>query len=225
MDSLANLGDILGLIAFAAAVLVTIATPSSEGSTFNPTTKGIMIAAFGTYVYVTGAKVLGDRLAGTYIENFDDYIEVLFPVLVLMAVFAAYSHQQMLDLQRSQRAVKRSYDMMLEIVDAAASGMMLLDSFGRITFANDTARAFLDLGETPDTGQIQTPGWTVKCGDQEPADDFRGLLLDGRSEGIPVAVVWPKGWRVDLRVSVSPLSEDSGRIGGYVASFERPSRI
>ncbi|MDH4139919.1 MAG: PAS domain-containing protein [Coriobacteriia bacterium] len=224
MDSLASLGDVMGFVGFGAALLVAISIPTAEDGTFTNMTKWLMAASFGVYFFVTGSEVFHSVFSGTLLQDLDDYVEVLFPVLVMLSVFAAYVAQQMSDLRRAQSAMTRSYRMMVDIVDAAPAGILVLDVAGRVNFANDTAREVLDLSEDYRRGGLHTPEWTVTCAGSEPAADFGGLVGEEAAEGVDVAVEWPNGWRVDLTVSTHLLSERSGRLGGVVATFERPTR-
>lgn len=222
---IAGAADILGMIGFGVGVTLLALAPSSSESVFNSWTKGFMISAFAVYLAILAIDVFSHFIVNEQVEMLEGYIEMLFPVLAILAVFAAHGQQQLLDLRGTQRALSRSYDMMLAIVDQAASGFIVLDDMGRITFANKAAKDVLDLAENPDTGAITTPGWSVCETGREPGDlqpDFSAHLEDLLARSVPLTIEWPNGWRVELKASGSALADAAGQVGGTLATFERP---
>ncbi len=213
----------IGFLGFLGAVIVLAFVPAREDRRFNTTTKAFTMAAFGIYAYSLGIDVLQDALAHPIWEELEDFVEILFPVFVLMSVASTLSAQQVIDVRRAQRALAASHDMMYSIVDCAPAGIMVLDTAGRATFANETARSVLDLSEEHGTGALVTPGWNVIDRHGRGRPDFR-VLIEGRALGSqPLSIHWPGGWRVDLEVHVEPLGS-SREPQAFVATFERPRR-
>jgi PAS domain-containing protein len=217
-------GDLLGFVAFTTAFVMLAVTPADrEKERFQPAVKWVMLAALGVYVLVTASDVatqFGITSAG---EPVEDYVESIFPLLVLGAAFAAFSAQQTFDVARSQNALGQANDLMLGIVDAAPAGILFLSPDGRIRFANDAAKHVLDLVEHPDTASVLEPVWIVEdCEGAEPGA-LRPLVHERSYDGLPVALRWPSGWRIELRVSGRPLADATGEFGGVVVTFERPS--
>jgi PAS domain-containing protein len=224
LETMRIAGDLLGLVLFTAAFGLLAATPASQGKArFQPAVKWVMLAALGVYVLVTASDVatqFGITAAG---EPIEDYLEALFPLLVLGAAFAAFSAQQNSDVSRTQTALGHANDLMLGIVDAAPAGILFLSSNGQIRFANDAAKHVLDLVESPEGATVLTPGWIVEdCEDAEPGA-LLPLVQADSYDGLPVALRWPSGWRVELRASGRPLLDATGELGGVVVTFERPS--
>lgn len=211
----------VGFAGFAVGVAILSFVPSRAKSRFNAATKGFTIAAMLVYVLSLGIDLAAPAAVAGFVEELEDFIEVLFPILALMAVVSGVSGQQVADLDRAQRAMAASQDFTLSIIDAAPAGILLLDGTSAIAFANETARDTLDLREDPETGEITRPSWTVRDPRGNESDDLRCLLeYVGQSQRI--VVEWANGWRVELLVSTKPLSEEAGSQGGVVATFERP---
>lgn len=224
MRELALVGDVIAVAGFFVAMLVLASTPANAEGPLTRLTKWFMFAAFATRMYVSATKVLVHFVGPSVFEEFADYIEVMFPVLVAMSVFSAFMAQQLGDVRRSQRAVAASSEMMLGLVDAAPAGIMLLDGAGRITFANESARDVLDLFEDAETGGLAMPGVVIRDPSGGTAEDFSYLVGEHGHASVRLSAEWPSGWRVGLSVAVRPLDSDAGRAGGMVATFERPAR-
>ncbi|MHB9002912.1 MAG: PAS domain-containing protein [Coriobacteriia bacterium] len=224
MDVVAVIGDLVAIVTFLVAIGIVIATPSGQGSPMASITKWLLITAFATRAYVSATKVYATYAGPNFFEDFGDYIEVLFPVMVTMSVASAFMAQKMEDLDRSQRAMLSANEMMLDMVDAAPAGILVLDGAGNITFANDSARHTLDLEENPDTGGLTTPGWTIRDPSGVSTSDFSFLVNDTSARPVKLRVEWPdSAWKIDLTVSARPLQVDGSRSDGLVATFESPA--
>lgn len=223
MDILAVIGDVVAIVTFLVAIGIALNTPSGGDSPMVPITKWLLITAFATRAYVSATKVYASYAGPNFFEDFGDYIEVLFPVMVTMSVASAFMAQKMEDLDRSQRAMHAANEMMLDMVDAAPAGILVLDGAGNVTFANDSARHTLDLEENPDTGGLSTPGWTVRDPSGVVMSDFSFLVNDTSARPVKLRVEWPDSdWKIDLIVSARPLQSDGSRADGVVATFESP---
>ncbi|MFA5844535.1 MAG: PAS domain-containing protein [Coriobacteriia bacterium] len=222
MENVAILGDIVGFVCFLAAAVLLASTPTRPEREYTPALKWFLVSAFLVYVYSTGADI-AEQFKLTHLPDyFEGYVETLFPVLTLCAVFAAYSAQQVTDVLRSQRALANAHELMTDIMDAAPAGIMFVDTAGRVSFANDAAKETLELSEDPETGRVTVPGWTVSAAGGPAADDFSALVSDVARGREPVSVLWHDGRRIDLRVSSEPLRDATGGVGGVVLTFERP---
>lgn len=216
-------GDIIAIVGFLIAIGIALATSTGGDSPLSPFSKLLMITAFATRVYVSASKVYSFYAGPNFFEDFGDYIEVLFPVMVVLSVASAFMAQKMEDLDLSQRAMHATNEMMLNMVDAAPAGILLLDGAGNITFANDSARDTLDLTENPDTGGLVSPGWTVWDPMGIAMPDFSFLVHGSSARPVKVRVEWPDSeWKIDLAVSARPLQADGTRSDGVVATFESP---
>jgi PAS domain-containing protein len=214
--------DAVAVLGFSAAAVVLATTPSAQNQRFNPMAKTFSIASFLVYVFSLGVGLLLAPAEGSVLEQLEDFVEVLFPIFTLMAVSFDYSGQQAADMLRSQRAMRASHDMMIGIVDAAPSGILLVESSGEISFANEVASDVLDLVEDADTGEISHPTWNVR----DPRGGESGnlsCLVDYPGESQRITIEWVTGWKVELLVHTQSLSDELGPMGGLVATFERPT--
>lgn len=221
---LSSLGDIVGFVAFTLTVVVLIATPSSEHGTLNGTTKVAMIAAFAVYVIATGENLLDAAgMSSDLLDEVESYVEILFPVLVLLAMSSGNSALQIQEIQRTQRAMQASQALTSEIIDRTPAGILLLDQVGNVVFANDAACDILDLREDSVTGEVILADWTVKCAGGAGRPDLSELPAHDYGPPVECDFVWSSGWEVELNISVQRMgSSEDGVPTGFVATFERP---
>lgn len=221
MAVLVPLADALGLVAFSAALIVALSLPVSEDTLISPAGKTCMVAALSVYSFGMFSNVLEHAGITSALDPIEDNAEVLFPVLVLYTLYATHVRQRELELRAAQRAALRAQEMVLGIIDAAPAGIVVLDGAGKVTFANETAKMVLDLSEG-EAGGFVHPDWSVVVGPGPPAPDFRGLVACAGGHPVPVSVVWPRGWRVELEIGTEPLVDATGATGGVVATFVPP---
>ncbi|MDZ4170150.1 MAG: PAS domain-containing protein [Coriobacteriia bacterium] len=211
--------DAAALVAFVVAVWLLARVPSRGRGTLSGVAKACLMGALLVYAFAMFSNVLEHAGVTDALDAAEDYVEMLFPPLIVYAAYALYVRQRENELLSAQRAAARSQALALGILDAAPAGIIVLDDVGRITFANETAREVLDLTET-DSGEVQTPGWSVRVAGGPSSLDFAGLVVAEHGlKGIPVTVKWQNGWRVELTVRTDRLIDESGRFGGLVGTF------
>lgn|GEM_PF-2428025 len=213
----------IGFVGFVAGLVVLVSIPASSGRLFNRQTKTLIIAAFAVYVYALGIDMVEATFRGTLLGELRSLGQILFPIFMLMALMSGHAAQQMLDLRRSQTALRRSNEFMLDLVDSSPAGMLFLAPHGLIVFANKTARDILDLSEDPETGLLETGGWVATCSCGVRCDRLE-CLLDPHGPGpYQMTLEWPSGWTIRLKIHTEILADEAGNVGGVVATFERPS--
>jgi PAS domain-containing protein len=213
--------DFAALMTFVAAAALLLTVSSDESSPLSDVAKWCIFAAMLVYAFAMGSNVLEHSGVTAALDPIEDYMEMLFPPLVLYGAYAVYFRQREHELLASQHATQASQQMMLTILDAAPAGILVLDSTGHLTFANDEAKDVLGLTED-DHGVLTTPGWTVRVAD-EVAADFAPLLHSSfGSHGVPVLIEWPQGAHARLSVRTEMLRDPAGDISGLVAAFIRP---
>lgn len=217
--------DALALIAFSIALWMVLASSTKGEGPVGVAGKYCMAVAMAIYVLAMASNVLEHAGITSLFDQFEDYGEILFPPFVLYTAWMLFVRMREIDLVASQRAALRAQAMTLDILDSTPAGIMVLDASGRVTFANETARAVLELDETG-SGDMVNPGWTVSTAGGDGSRDFSVLLGQEPGErGIPVRVEWPSGWRLDLDVKVERMGDSSGRLGGMVATFLPPEGL
>jgi PAS domain-containing protein len=222
---------VVGLVGFVGAFALLLLTPARPSIGMTRLVRGLILAVLAMLVVSSALLFMSEAdmedLLGPasepYVAALEDNIDTLFPLLVLGIAFAALSAQQYDDVVRSTRAHGRTHDLMMDIVEAAPAGILFLSSNGRIRFANDAAKHVLDLVESPESATVITPGWVVEDAESAEPGALLPLVHDHSYDGLPVALRWPSGWRVELRASGRPLVDATGELGGVVVTFERPS--
>jgi PAS domain-containing protein len=221
METLSRAGDIIGAIAFSAAFLALVFTPSESDGRFTPVVKWTIVSILGVLLFLTGSDAVGQTHIGQLGELVEDQVANLQAVLALGAVYGMFAAQQYEDAVRAQRALAHSHELMMDIVDQAPTGILFLDDAGRIAFANETAKKVLDLAEDPETGVTTSSGWAADGPDAGPSGELPALVAYEPYDGRPVSVQWPDGRIVRLRASGRPLADAKDRLGGIVVTFKQ----
>lgn len=211
--------DVVAAIAFIVALVLVLLTPSDPARGLSRWTKLLFAASLFVFVATTAADAAGGMRIGDRGEVLEDYLETLFPLLVVGGTFAAFAAQQYADIVAAQKALAQSHELTMQIVDGAPSGILFLDASGRVAFANETAEELLGIGEHLDTGAPVAPGLHVIGPDGRRAEDFSALLSEEPYRGRMVTVELPSGARVDLDASGRPLRDPAKRIGGIVVTL------
>lgn len=123
-----------------------------------------------------------------------------------------------LSRQNAHGAFRRTLGEMRSITDAVAEGVLLLDSDGRIQFANPEACAL--LGRDPAELLGQDAHSTIHSGSREAAADCPILqaLHNGQRRQLPDETLWRADGRpVPVSISVAPAFADDRRIGLVLA--------
>lgn len=215
--------DALALAAFVVGLVAMLSVPVRPDGSLNNIAKYCFSLALAVFVFAMFSNVLEHAGITAALDPAEDYIEVLFPSLVLYGAYAAHVRQRELELLSAQRAALSSQQMMLGIMDTAPAGILVLDPSGRITFANEAAKEIFDLAENTG-GSYSTPGWSISVGSGPPSDTFAGLAgSNAAREPVPVSIRWPTGWEVEIMVRTETLVGPDGNAGGLVASFLPPT--
>lgn len=227
MTALVVSADAVAFAAFLAAAGIIVSVPVRPEGAISGAAKVFMIVAMALYAFVMLGNVLEHSGATSALDPLEDYVEVLFPAMVLYGSHSLQFRQRENELLRSERLLKRSNDFVVDIMDTTPAGIMVLDHQGWVVFANEAARTCLDLFEDPQTGVTDHPGWRVRderYAAAEALTDF-SAFLDGRPlRDIPITVEWPNGWRRRLLLNVVPMEDAHGAVGGAMAAFvDRPS--
>jgi PAS domain-containing protein len=231
MEYFALAGVVVGFLAFAAAFALLLFTPFKAETGASRVMRFLLLLIFLLHVVSSAMLFLSEadmeEVFGPEVQPIvaalEDNIETLFPLLAAGVAFAAFSAQQYQEVLLGQKALARSHDLMLDIVDATPAGIVFLDPSGQITFANDAAEEVLDLVEQPGTGTLINAVWTLEGTQDYPPGSLAPLVRGEAYDGIPVTLSWPSGLSVDLRVSGRPLQDARNDIGGVVLTFDRPT--
>jgi PAS domain-containing protein len=227
-----DLIDSISIVAFAVAVYYLVRATSDDSSAFSVGAKSFLLASAGVYLLVMGND-LADRLRlVSFVEPFEDSVELLFTPLVLVAVYSLLARQQLNDAHRSYEGLLHTGDMMIRAIQSTPAGTLWIDTEGHIAFANPAASEMLDLGSAPIDEATGHPDWIVRIGSSASgrssiSPDFSRLVTKEPLVDVQVIIEWPTGWRRRFSVNTAPTLSPDGRIEGVIASFldKEPWRV
>lgn len=214
--------DVVSTVGFGIALGVVLAAPSRKTGLVSPTSKTFLVLAMGLYLFVGVSNLLEHTGIIALFDRFEDYAELLFLPLFAYFVHSMAETRRFEGIARDQRALRRSHELTMSIVETTPAGIMVVDPAGRVTFANDRARSVLRLTDDPDSVWLHTPGWTVRPAgipDVEEHPDLRIIASGVAVSDVPIEVIWPDGRLTRLAVSVAPLADDAEVLGGSVVAF------
>jgi PAS domain-containing protein len=218
---LGRLGDLLTLVCSTAAFTLLLVTILGRPRAERTVASWLLLAAIGIYVTISVSDTLIALNVTTVFEPFDDYLEVLFPLLAVGVAFAHLSARQYDDAIRAESALERSHELTMDIVEEAPAGIVFLDETGRIAFANTVAKGVLGLEEGHD-GAAQAAAWILSGPWGNEPGRLTPLVHRDAYDGLPISLHWPDGRDVQLRVSGRPVAAGIGGEPGVVVTFERP---
>ncbi|HEX9092565.1 MAG TPA: PAS domain-containing protein [Coriobacteriia bacterium] len=223
MPSVASAGDVIALIAFAAAIPVVFSIPGDRRSPFSAGAKLFVAGGVVAHAVVMLGDILVSQGVASLLEPIEGAVELLWVPLIAFAVYSLYSRQQMLDATTAQHGALRANEMLETIVDTAPAGIVLLDGSGALTFANQAARHLLDLEKDGTAAEGATLGFTVTldpaAGEGSRLPGMRALIASGKLAGAEALVEWPNGWRRRLSVNTAPETDADGCVTGVVVAF------
>lgn len=187
--------------------------------------KWLLVATMGLFAVTSASNVAEWAFGVKAFDVYEDFLEVLFTPLFLYYVYLVYLRYQMERHDSAERILRQEHELLMNVVDTTPAGILLLDSSGGITFANEGAKRILELAEDAGTGSFRPGAWTMRY----PADALR--LRDGQSafgkivaEGphhlALVEVHWEDKHVTTLSLSSTPMQDRTGRVGGAVVAFE-----
>jgi PAS domain-containing protein len=232
MNQALGILDVVSLTAFAGALFYLFRTKPDVRSPFSAGAKAFLIASAIVYILVMLNDV-SDRLGLlSFVEPYEDSIELMFMPLVLVAVYSLLVRQQLNDARATYEGLLHTGDMMIRAIESTPAGTVWIDTEGRIAFANPAARAMLDLDATRSDEETDPTDWIVRTGASTAgrssiSPDFSKLVTREPLVDVQVIVERPSGWRRRFSVNTAPTLSPAGRIEGVIASFldKEPWRV
>lgn len=219
MKPLAIVTNIVLTLGYAAAAGAFLAVPVRRGGVIRSGIKYMLAGAMGIYVFVGISHLLQFTNVTSAFDFYENYLKVLFIPLLSYAAYAIGMSFQLQRTEQQSAVLSAEHDMLMRIVDTTPNGLVVLDPFGRIEFANDKARQMLELDESPETGAVRAPAWV--CGSDPDAEPGAMRCCTGRGQlrDELCTVVWPDGTHVVLQLNVTPILASDGSEVGAVAAF------
>ncbi|NTU71478.1 MAG: hypothetical protein HGB10_06630 [Coriobacteriia bacterium] len=211
--------DVISAVSFAAAALLVL-FGRFESPLVSRAVRNVFAGAMGLYAFVGLSNVLEHAGFTTLLDTFEDFAEILFIPAIAYVATMMLQNQQVEAQLSSARQMSAQNDLLLNIVDTVPGGILVVGPTGAVTFANEGAERI--LGMRSDTGGSVriTPSWTLV----DPATSETVVLAQIASQGPlnrrRLTAQWPDGTSTDLVFSSTPMSSQSGDLGGSVIAFE-----
>ncbi len=214
--------DVVSVIAFGSALLFVVLTPVDTAHTYLRPAKVLAAAAMALFTFVGLANYLGDVGMPGAFGGYPFYAQLLFLPLVTYLVYSLSVAQRLEDSQRSESAVTRDHQMLTDIIDTSATGIVVVGHDGKITFANRVAQEQLGL-RAVDGGAVYEPARDLRMGPETGSvtDVARGLeeiVSHGTTQGAVRYIEHPDGHLVGIEMGARPL-ELHGTVVGTAVSF------
>lgn len=141
------ISDLIGFFGFAGSIVVGAAFALRSRSTPKiPKTAAALImlamfsAAFGMF-----SNFLEHLGVTSSLDMIEDFIGIIFFPLLAYAYYLIWVDQRMRSLQGAVKAAQAEHEMLLGVMDSIQAAVVIIDPGGRVTFANEYARAILEL--------------------------------------------------------------------------------
>ncbi len=219
MNRLVDVAAAISVLAFGATTVIALSKLPSRESGRSRTPLIALAAAMALYTFVGFSNVVQYAGITDALDLFEDYAELLFAPLLILAAAATEAQIRLDERSHSANMLQQQNDLLMDIVDTSPVGIMIVAPGGHITFANDPARHMLGIAESPDTGMLTHPAWTLVDaeGGAAPLENLAG---DQRISGARRIMTWPDGRRQQFMFSVTPMSDASSSLGGAVVAVE-----
>ena len=210
--------DIIAFIGFVGAIGVA-AVFHKHLPKMNPRAAALIMLTMALTAFVMLSNTLEHLDITSSLDWIEDLVGIAFFPLLGYAYYLIWVEQEMDKLRGTARAAHAEHDMLMNVMDVTPAGIALVDSAGRITFANEYARTILELpletgGSYYASGGIIVPEGTD--GDLAAGAVFDASLADRSFQGETWEYV-AGDTRVALGLSAAPLADGSG--SGSVVVF------
>jgi len=176
-------------------------------------------------VYVVCA-ILVLALTDRYIHpNFPPYVDDVVYIVCTAYIIYLIVRRGVRALGAKESALRESEDRLARILETNASGVVVFDAQGRISFANHMACRTLGVDRERIVGRrYDDPVWDLTDVGENPILSGESPVARVRATGMPVhdaqfAARHANGSRVYLSENAAPLLDASGSMVGVVASF------
>ena len=130
------------------------------------------------------------------------------------------------ELVETEEALRQERDLLESIMSTSVAAVAVVDTAGRIVFANERAEDVLHLEQSADSRQPYIdPDWIITDTDGNPLPEHRmpfRRVIDQKQPvfGAEYSITWPSGTQRLLSVNAAPLKDDAGEVVRVVVSIE-----
>lgn len=155
------IADLVALLAFGLAAYFVLRTPN-DSPAVGRQVKYTLLAVTSVYVIVSASNLLEHAGVTSFFDVYEDYAEVLWVPLVVWAIYTRIGAEQLVAARRAEDAIRREHELLTRIVETTPTGILVADTNGAVSFANDVAERILgratpgqlDLGAIVRSGSL-----------------------------------------------------------------------
>lgn len=136
--------DAAALVLLAAAFILLAATPPREDG-ISRGLKYPLLIGLGLLIFVSLSNVLEHTGITAALDEYEDYAEVLFVPLVAYILYSRSSAEQLRLAEEAEREMRREHELLMSVVETTPAGIVVAETGGAVSFANDEARQVLGL--------------------------------------------------------------------------------
>ena len=168
---------------------------------------------------------VSERFIHPYLADFPPWSDDIVYILVTSFIIFILVRGGTRAFSAKESDLRESEDRLARILETNASGVVVFDAEGRITFANHMACRILGVDRVRIIGRrYDDPVWDLTDVDGSPITPGESPVARVRATGMPVhdvqfAALHPNGSRVFLSENAAPLFDAAGSLAGVVASF------
>ncbi|MFP4345423.1 MAG: MEDS domain-containing protein [Anaerolineales bacterium] len=174
--------------------------------------------------FLSTPAMMGDRLVGqiALANPGRDYTWRDVEIVERLASLYALAVRQ----RQREEDLRRERDLLNRIMETSPNAITVVDTEGRITFANRPAEEILGLTQDEITTRTyNAPEWRITDEEGGPFPEealpFRRVKETGEAVyGVCHAIEWPDGRRTLLSINAAPLTDEEGRFDGIVSLIE-----
>lgn len=166
------IADVVATLAFGLAVYFAARIPRRDPAV-GAQVKYTTMAVCGMYLLVSFSNLLEHAGITSAFDVYEDFAEVLYVPLVAWAAYSRLSAERLLDARRAEETIRREHELLTHIVETTPAGILVVDTEGTVSFANEVAERILgrvadgqlDLGAIVRSGGLPRPREPIGTGE------------------------------------------------------------
>lgn len=190
------IADLVATIAFGSAVYFSARIPRRNPAV-GTQVKYTLLAVCGVYLIVSISNVLEHAGITSFFDVYEDFAEVLYVPLVAWAAYARLGAERLVAARRAEETIRSEHELLTRIVETTPTGILVADTEGEVTFANDVADRILarardgqlDLGAIVRSGGLSRAREPVGDGEDVRYVAVRSTPLSAEPSGPHRAVI------------------------------------
>ncbi len=153
------------------------------------------------------------------LDPYEDYAEILFVPLLLLAAFGDMTQERDAERARSARLLENQNELLVSVLETSPVGIMIVAPGGQVVFANEPARQLLRISEDPSTGRLVAAPSAMRTV-QGTTTSLAEIVTRPPALGTRYVYEWRDGHKLQALLSVTPMSDRTAALGGAVVAVE-----